>query len=452
MVDNPREIALFVLNRFEKRDAYPDRLLDTILSKKELSPKDRGLATELVIGTLRWLKRLDWVLERYLNKGVETTPFFLKNILRLGIYQILFLSQIPSYAIVNEMVTIAKKGAGKKAAGMVNAILRKVILEKDHIPLPTYKDDPAFYISIIFSHPLWLVKRWIKRFGVDETEKLCEANNSIPPITIRTNTLKIDRQELFSILQKKGYEPSLTIYSDDGINVKGMKSIADEPLFMDGFFTIQDEASQIIAYIVSPPPESRVLDLCAAPGGKTTHMAQLMKNKGKIVAVDRHIGRLSLLEKSCQRLGISIVDICHGDALNLKEILKNTEPFDYILIDAPCSGLGVLRRNPDIKYRLLLEDIKRVAKTQKKLINEAFFFLKQNGVLVYSVCTFTPEETYEVINSILQKKKNFIIEPISDIVSPKLSPFITKEGFFLVLPNKSNMDGFFSARGRLINE
>lgn len=434
-----RDAAYEILNRVDAAGAYADILLEKGL--EGLSDADKNLTTEIVYGVLRFRMRLDWIIDSFSSIKSKKLEHSVLNALRIGAYQLLFLTKIPASAAVNESVNLIKTG-GRKKAGFVNAILRKIDAERDSIKYPDIKAEPERHISIVYSHPEWLVKRWVKRYGVDETVSLCEAGLKIPPRTIRVNTLVITRDELKKELTDAGFEVKDTLYSPDGLYVSGGLLKPKDPRYY-----IQDEASQIIPYLLAPKPGELILDACSAPGGKTTHIAALMRNEGRIYALDKYSARLKSVEETAKRLHIGIIYAMEADSekpLRFKPHLS--EDFDAALSDVPCSGLGVLRRSPDIKYKRKEEDIAALSKTQKRILSNLKGHVKKGGRLVYSTCTFEPEETEDIIREFLADNKDFVLENASDLLPESCKELVNNDGFLRTFPHKHGMDGFFAAR------
>lgn len=371
------------------------------------------------------------------------------NTLRLGLYQIFFLTKTPASAAVHESVELAKKIRGKGGGGFVNAILRSALREKETIPYPDKRKDPARHIAIIQSHPLSLVQRWIDELGVEETLKICVANNRIPALTLRTNTLKIKREDLIEKLKEKGLAPTKTTFSDEGIFLKNGPPTSELPFLSEGLFTIQDEASQLITSILDPQPGEKILDACAAPGGKTTHIAQKMENLGEIYAFDLHQKKLKQIEEGCRRLGIKIVRANLGDAVNPLPGLGEIK-FDRVLADVPCSGFGTLRRNPDLKWRREKEDLKRLSQLQFSILKNLSGYVREGGLLTYSTCTVFHEENEEVVERFLSEHRAFQLDSLFEVLSEKCHLFI-RRGYFKTFPPAGDLDGFFAARLRKIS-
>ena len=445
MIQDPRHIALNVLLFWHKASNTLDAALETY--SKEISlldPKDKKLCNALIFGVLRQRKAIDWVIDEFSNIDLKTISINLLYILRIALFQIIYMDRIPVFAAINTSVDIAKKLAGRKKAGFINAVLRKASTNYTKISLPDSNKNPSQFISIKYSLPLWLSKKWIGVFGFESTQKLGSQINTIPYITIRTNTLKTKRQDLLQKLSLKVKSIQKTDYAQEGLSF----SSPDVPIhelgeFKQGLFQVQDEAAQIITHFLGPRPGEKILDACAGFGGKTGHVAQVMENKGVIVAVDTGEKKLESLKRDMQKLGI---DIVMTKTINiLKTTIKDFDfYFDRVLIDAPCTGFGVLRRNPDTKWKRLKNDIIRLGAKQKKMLNAAANLVKPGGLLVYAVCSCEKEENENVIDTFLEKRTDFSID--KNFKSDRYEQFITQEGFLKTYPHINSMDGFFAAR------
>lgn len=430
-----RQTAFRVLSRVVGGDAYADILLEKEL--EGLGEADRHLATEITYGVLRWRIRLDWAIDLFSSIKSKKLEHSVLNALRIGAYQLLFLTRVPASAAVNGSVELVKRLGGKKA-GFVNAVLRNMDAGRAGISYPEIAGDPIKHASIVYSHPEWMVKRWAKRFGAEKAIALCGSNQSVPPKTLRVNTLATSRERLIDELASTGLTVKKTLYSPDGIEVSSGGRLDPK----DPRYYIQDEASQLIPYLISPKPGEVILDLCSAPGGKATHLAQLMSNSGLICAMDKRPRRLKNVAEAARRLKTGIIRTVAADALDgIPFDLK----FDAILIDGPCSGLGVLRRSPDIKYRRKEEDIKELAGVQRMLLERASEYLKRGGRIVYSTCTFEPEETDEVIQGFLKDHREFVIEDARGYMPEGCGGLVDASGFLRTYPLQG-LDGFFGAR------
>ena len=436
----PRSAAVEILNSIDQQGAHAEPLLDALLSGTEIpNPQDRGLLTELVYGTLRMRGQLDWIITKHYRGDFSTLEIPVLNILRTGIYQLFFTDRIPAFAAVNEAVGIAKKGC-PAASGLVNAILRNVLREKENIAWPEMAKDPGRAIAVLHSHPRWLVEHWLDRYGIDETIAICRANNGIPPLAVRVNSLKTSREKTVAALAGEGITAQTTRFSEDGIIlITPFAGLRKTAAFRDGLIRVQDEASQLVARLCNPQPGERVLDLCAGAGGKTLHLAALMENRGKIDAVDFQPDKLRLLTTEAGRLGVTIVETHSGNATGTPETFRGL--FDRVLLDAPCSGLGTLRRNPEIRWRIAPADLEKCAQIQRRLLRSAALCVKPGGRLVYTTCAVTPEENENVVTDFLAG------HPVFTRLSPEGIPpeLIDTDGLFRTFPHRHGTDGFFGA-------
>ena len=418
--------------------------MDRELTKGNLSGPDRGLFAELVFGVLRRQGTLDHILSGLLAQPLARQEPQVLIFLRLGLYQLLYLDRIPESAAVNESVNLAKQIL-PRSSGLVNAVLRNYLRHKDSVTYPDPVAAPAAYIAARHSHPAWLVKQWFSQIGEAETELLAEASSLQPPLTLRANTLLTTRSDLLDKFAANGITASPCRFSPSGILVEGRHHIPGLPGFREGLFSVQDEASQMAGILLDPQPGERVLDTCAAPGGKSTHLAQLMDNRGELLAMDVSGSKLPLIQEAAQRLGITIISTRSADLLQSGAL--PADAFDRVLLDAPCSGLGVIRRNPEAKWRLTPEDVTRLAATQKVMLKNAIRMLKPGGVLVYSTCSTTLEENEDVVRDFLSRHPHCVLENLNEIF-PDYRELFTEDGMFRAWPHRSNMDGFFSARIR----
>lgn len=437
-----RHLAANILNQVHSSQAFASPLINDGLDKNALSGTPDGrLLTHLVYGVLRFQGHLDWILAKFYRGNFEKMDESLKNILRLGLYQLKFSDRLPAFAVVDEAVKIAKIIHPDKSA-LVNAILRNYLRRGQKIAFPSVKKNPAEYLAAFHSHPLWLVREWIKIFGPDETKLLCSANNELPPLTLRINTLKILREETKQKLASAGFAPEATKFSPDGLILNtSANPIQKTDFFEDGFLRIQDEAAQLVSYLINPDGTESILDACAGSGGKATHLAAILKNKGQIVAVDRNTERLAELKQEAARLGINIIETQTGDlSTGLPETLRGK--FDHVLVDAPCSGLGTLRRNPEIKWRTTEKDLRNFSAAQKIILQNASAAVKKGGRLIYSTCSLLPRENEMIIDDFLKLNSNFSICQPPALIDKHL---IDRRGFFHTFPHKHNMDGFFGA-------
>jgi len=443
MYPPPRKLAWDVIHRVDREKAYAKALLDQVLRKSALKEPDRAFITELVYGTLRWRGRIDFVVGQYSSKPLSKLDPEILNIIRMGVYQLLYL-RTPSNAAVDESVKLSKNFTSGKASGFVNAVLRAIDRERDNIKYPLPDKDFTQYLSVEYSHPRWMVNMFLKMLGESESEKLVKVNNILPPLTLRANTLMISREKLQEhLLEEDGIESSPTPFSADGLFLKDTLPVGQIGVVNRGLCIVQDEAAQLVGKLMSPQPGWNVLDTCAAPGGKTSHIASLMGNNGNVEAVDINSSRLSLIEDNARRLGISIINTRQGDASAPLKYPRNS--FDAVLVDPPCSDLGIIRRHPDVKWIKTPDKIAELAELQLKTITTASKYVKAGGTMVYAVCTISSRESEGVIEKFLEKTKVWSIEP-ADKIMPEAAECCTKEGYMRTLPHKHGTDGFFAVR------
>jgi 16S rRNA (cytosine967-C5)-methyltransferase len=436
----PRGTAVKILNRIERSDAYLDKLLDAELKSDEMNELDKGLMNEIVTGVVRWKMKLDWVLTGFFHGNFTKAETNIKNALRVALYQILFLDKVPHAAAVNETVEFIKRLRGQKVADLVNAVLRNIIRNMDNIRYPDPTEDRIRHLAVIESHPLWMVRRWVDRFGYDETHRFLSANNQRPDLSLRVNRLKIDFNYFISLFDQHQVQYTKSQHLDYFVRVKHMAGIGASEMFKQGFFAVQDESAGLPVLLLDPKPGDRVIDLCAAPGGKTTFIGELMKNVGEIVAVDRYETRLALVKGACQRLGIANAHIVVADATKIQ-----LPPADKVLVDVPCSGLGVLSKKPDAKWSRESEDLFDLVQLQRSLLSNAASLVKPGGVLVYSTCTTEPEENVMMVQEFLTQHLDFGIESAQGWVHRDL---VNAEGFVETFPHRHGMDGSFAVRLR----
>lgn len=411
-----------------------------------MSPRDRALFNALVYGVLRWRGRLDWMIGQFSKTPLHRIDRPVLNILRLGAFQIAFLDRVPVSAAVHTSVELVKSISAPWVVRFANAVLRNLARGHTSLSMPEPKTDPVRAISVEKSFPEWLIKRWLNRFGYDETAALCDAVNAIPPITVRTQTLRTDRNTLMASLRDHAVRVETSLYAPDGIDVWTLK----QPLqalkpFHDGWFQVQDAAAQLVSLFVDPKPGESILDACAGLGGKTGHLAQLMNGTGTVEAADRDWGKLDRLTSEMKRLAIACVKPVPHD---WRDGPTDRGPFDRVLLDAPCSGLGVLRRNPDAKWTVSESGLKKHQKRQRRFLSHAAAGVRPGGLLVYAVCSTETEETGAVVDRFLQEHSDFSIDRAPGRIAGKACRTLTPEGYLLTLPHRHGMDGFFAARLR----
>lgn len=438
LYSGPRGTAVKILNRIERSDAYLDRLVDAEMRSTEMNELDKSLMNEIVTGVIRWRAKVDWVLTGFFHGNFTKAETNVRNALRVALYQVLFLDRVPHSAAVNESVEFIKRLRGQKVADLVNAVLRNILRNLENIRYPDPQDDKIQYLSVVESHPHWLVKRWVDRFGFDEARRLLAANNQRPDLTLRVNRLKIDFNYFLSRLEELQVQFTRSTFLDFFVRVKHMAGIGASEMFRQGFFVVQDESAGLVVKLLDPQPGDRVLDLCAAPGGKTTFIGELMKNIGELVAVDRYETRLNLVKNACQRLGVANAHFITADAAELQ-----TASADKVLVDAPCSALGVLSKKPDAKWKREPEDIDHLTRIQDAILANAASLVKPGGVLLYSTCTTEPEENIAIVKSFLERHPEFSIENASQFVPPEV---VHPDGYIETYPHRHGTDGSFAVR------
>jgi 16S rRNA (cytosine967-C5)-methyltransferase len=442
-----REAAMDVLTRVDQDQAYSNLLLNQALIKLKLERQEAALATELVYGTIQRFNTIDYFLGRFASKGMDRLQPWVRSLLRLSFYQIKYLDRIPPHAAVNEAVNLAKRRGHQGIAGLVNGILRNVLREKDRLTVPETLPE-AERLALEESHPEWLVRRWMNRYGADTARAMCQANNRAPKASIRINRLRWTREELAEQLAEDGILTVPSALSPAGLIVESGGSLAGQGRFAGGDYTIQDESSMLVALTVAPEPGMRVLDCCAAPGGKTTHLAELMQNKGEIIASDVHEHKEKLIREQATRLRLFSIRTVVCDARHLAARYP-AESFDRILLDAPCTGVGVIRRKPDLKWTKKESEIAEIAELQRSILDSIHPLLKPGGILVYSTCTTEPEENIEQIRRFLEAEPAFTPEPFPEGILPEgWASEEGRSGMLQLLPHQYDSDGFFIARLR----
>ncbi len=431
---SPARLAAFdILRRVEERQSFASVLVAS-LDEAELSQRDRALAQEITLGVLRWQRELDYFIARYAGRPVEKLDPPVRIALRMGIYQLRHLTRVPQRAAVNESVNLVKRARLKSAAPMVNAVLRRAA---NHLEDPAGEgiEDLIERKSVEVSHPRWMLERWMKLLGDSEAFSLAAANNELPPVVFRVNTLRASEDETLRALEAEGVGVQPSEFVPHAFIARGAASSVAR-LAASGDLYIQDEASQMVSLILEAKPGHRILDLCAAPGSKSSHLAALTFDESWIVACDIHPHRLSTLASTCRRLGVNSIDAV---ALDARRDLPFGEKFDRVLVDAPCSGTGTLRRNPEIKWRLASQDIDRLSELQTALLHHASPLVAPRGRLVYSTCSMEAEENEEVIRRFLASNTEF------RLIEPRAHPSSVTGKFLRTFPHRHNSDGFFAA-------
>ena len=444
-------MAARILERVLRVRAFANIALHHALARSTLSVADRALATQLVFGTLRWRGRIDYLLSQVVDRKLETLEPMVVSNLRLGAYQILFCDNIPTATAVDQAVHCTRALGPEKASGLVNASLRRLGREHARIPLPELDKDPLGHLVHALSIPQWVAEGWIDLYGPEQAAALAEISNQPPPLTVRPNRLRTSSDTLLEELRERFPEAIRCLYASDGLTLGRQGDAGREPAFLDGRFTVQDEGSQLVVDLLDPQPGEAILDTCAAPGTKTTAIAERMQDSGTVLAIDQHTGRLGLVARATRRLGLESIRTLARDAtLSLDDLLEGSislpnGAFDRILVDAPCTGLGTLRRHPDARWRIQPEDCHELQTIQLALLERSATVLRPGGVLVYSTCTLRPDENENLVQRFLKQNPNFRLVP-TETLPATLAPVLDPQGFLRCLPQIHDTDGFFAAR------
>ena len=425
MIDKVRELALKVLYKIDKEEAYSNIALNEILNanREKLTPKDIGLISEIIYGVTTWKLTLDVIIIKHSKIKMKKISTWVVNILRMGIYQILFLDKIPQSAAVNESVNLAKRYGHKSSANFVNAVLRKISMV-DYAEL--FKiENPIERISKTTSMPVWIIEELLKDrdYNISNVRKICGNLVQRPNITIRRNNLKINKEEFEKQLKERNINFTEIEENKDFYIVEKIKNIENLDMFQKGYFTVQDLSAGMSAYMLEPKENEYILDACSAPGGKTTYIAELMNNKGKILAWDLYEARTNLIKENTQRLGINIINTETNDATKYKA--EYNEKFDKILLDVPCMGIGVIKRKPDIKWHRKPEDLKVISKVQYEILENCSKYVKKGGTIIYSTCSILEKENHGIIQKFLEKN------PIYTTTEIKIEPTEKQDGFYI---------------------
>ncbi|MEH7106817.1 16S rRNA (cytosine(967)-C(5))-methyltransferase RsmB [Bacillus sp. JJ1764] len=437
---NVRETALELLITIEKNQAYSNLLLNNAINKHQIPQKDVGLLTELVYGTLQRKMALDFYLSPFIKNSRKLENWVL-HLLRVTLYQMVYLDKIPDHASIHEAVEIAKKRGHKGIAGLVNGVLRTI--QREGLPSLDQVHDPIERLSLETSHPQWLVKRWADQFGYEKTKEMCEINQLAPLQTARVNIAKISRDDCVNLLEEEGFQIEKSPIIPEAIrSLKG--NLATSKVFQNGLLTIQDESSMLVAYALGVSDHQTVLDACAAPGGKTTHIAEKLKGTGEVISIDLHEHKVKLIRDNAQRLGLENIKAVALDSRKVSEHFQEGS-FDSVLLDAPCSGLGVMRRKPDMKYTKKEQDITQLSMIQQQLLQAVSPLVKKGGTLVYSTCTVDKEENEQMIKNFLGDHSEFEGDySLRSRMPEAIQPFISDYDL-QILPQYFGSDGFYIA-------
>jgi len=443
--DSSRRAAYEVLLRVDE-GAYADLVLDSVLGRSQLDGRDRGLVTELVYGVLRLRGRLDFALSQFCVQPLPRLQPEVLRLLRLGAYQLLELDRVPAHAAVNSTVELARELHLEQVTGIINGVLRALDRGRAEIPWPPPEKIKA-YLQHVCSMPVWLTKELMRLLPNAEARALGEALATAAPSTLRANRLKIEPSQLLQALTEAGHLARPCRFAPEGIVIE-KRGEGPLPGDREGWYQVQDEASMLIAHLLDPQPGQRILDGCAAPGGKTTQLAALTGNQAEIVALDKHPQRVEMIRQGAQRLGCQGILARDWDLTTTPDFLT-PESFDRVLLDAPCSGLGVLRRNPESRWKKSAVNLRELAVLQQLLLDRVAPLVRPGGKLLYSVCTFSQGETDAVVSAFLEAHPQFVLENLSDHLPPEWADLLAENGTFRSYPHRhGGMDAFFAARFR----
>ncbi len=435
-----REQSIETLKKIFKDKSYSNIVINNDM--KNIEHRHLSLYRKTVLGVVENLIFIDWIINEVSTTRTRKMEIDVLTVLRVAVYQLFFLDSSHENAVVNESVQYIKDKGNIGASKFVNAVLRNILRSKLRLLDKMKKLPSDEYLSVKYSYPIELVRKWKAQFGKDKIEDILIANNAEASLEIRVNTLKFSRDELIEILEKKGIKAHKCRYADKGIVMENPAEIDKSEEYKNGLFSIQSESSMLAVQVLNPGENSLLVDMCAAPGGKTLNAAEMMNNKGKIISRDIYKSKLSLVEKEAKRLGISIIETEEYDASKLDEAL--IEKADYIIVDVPCTGLGIIRRKPEIKYKNTADNDKDICEIQYKILENASKYLKPQGELVYSTCTTERKENIELVNEFLKKNKGFRLADISDNVDECFTT--ARNGYIEVYPHVHSMDGFFIAK------
>ena len=438
-IDRVRELAMQVLQKVHVEDAYANVALAETLREVRLPERDRRFLTELVYGVTKAGETLDYMIGRYVADLRKAQPA-IRELLRLGFYQIFLMDRVPPSAACDTAVELAKKHGRRGAESFVNGVLRAALREPERTALPDGRNAHA--LALRTWHPKWLVERWVRAYGYERTEALCRCNNTSAPLSVRVNTLRTNRPALLEQFAAAGAEARASVLVPEGILLRAHGALDELAPLRMGLAQVQDESSMLVAHVLAPEPGMTVIDVCAAPGGKTTHIAQRMENRGRILAFDIYEEKIRRIERNAQRLGISIIEAEVRDARTIGAAYMGQA--DRVLVDAPCSGLGVLRRKPDARWKKRAGDQKTLPPLQRAILASAAEAVKKGGILVYSTCTMEECENAAIVENFLRTHTDFVLEDAGGFLPVQK----TTERMVQIMPETDGPDGFFIARMR----
>lgn len=434
-----REIAVKVLKDVETGKAKSDTIINNYFNQSSLERLDKAFAMEMVYGTLRERAKIDHIIQQFYNHDYQKMDVDIRNILRIGVYQLFYLTKVPKWAAVNESVELAKKLKNQFLGNLVNGVLRNISNNIETINFKVKGGTFADQIALQYSHPKWLLARWLTRFSLQEAQDLMSANNTPPTISFRINPLKTTLAEVEQMLSEKQVHYKTSLLENFLIPEKFFDM---EELLKMGYASVQSEAQAIACMLLGAKPGDQILDMCAAPGGKSTFLAEQMRNTGKILALDLYGNKLQDISRLATTLGISIIETAKQDA----RLFQTEEKFDRVLLDAPCSGTGVLSRRAELRWRLSPNDITTLAKTQRELLNNATRLVKDEGIIVYSTCSIEPEENQQLVNAFLYDRPDWMIQDAREVLPTALHHLVNPQGAVEILPHIHHLDGAYAVR------
>lgn len=438
-----RKLALLALVEVDKKDAYVNLSLRELLRQKRLPAKERAMVTALAMGVVKMRLYLDHIVQHFCDYPLDELPVFVRNILRMAAYELVFFGH-PAAVVGNEYVKLAKRFEHEGLAALVNAVIRRMGEGWRDVPIPSLDEDPVAHISISTSHPRWMVARWVNLWGVEETLALCQANNEPPPLCIRVNLKYTERDLVARALEFRCRKIEPSPWVPECLRLDTTHDVTKLPGFIGGLFTVQDEGAMVVTYLLEPKPGEIIVDACAAPGGKTTHIAEMTKDEAEVIAVDSHPSRLKLVEENAVRLKLFNIKTVLGDWTELAQQFVNRA--DKVLLDVPCSGTGTLRRKADARWKKSEEQVRQLADLQLRLLEASSSVVRKGGVIVYATCSLEPEEDEQVVKSFLELHPEFVLEDPRPFLPAEIPGAVTGEGFLRLFPHKHNTDGVFAAR------
>jgi len=438
-----RKLALLALVEVDKKDAYVNLSLRELLRQKRLPAKERAMVTALAMGVVKMRLYLDHIVRHFCDYPLDELPVFVRNILRMAAYELVFFGH-PAAIVGNEYVKLAKRFEHEGLAALVNAVIRRMGEGWRDVPIPSLDEDPVAHISISTSHPRWMVARWVNFWGVEETLALCQANNEPPPLCIRVNLKYTERDLVARALEFRCRKIEPSPWVPECLRLDTTHDVTKLPGFIGGLFTVQDEGAMVVTYLLEPKPGEIIVDACAAPGGKTTHIAEMTKDEAEVIAVDSHPSRLKLVEENAVRLKLFNIKTVLGDWTELAQQFVNRA--DKVLLDVPCSGTGTLRRKADARWKKSEEQVRQLADLQLRLLEASSSVVRKGGVIVYATCSLEPEEDEQVVKSFLELHPEFVLEDPRPFLPAEIPGAVTGEGFLRLFPHKHNTDGVFAAR------